>query len=210
MRSRFPMDCNTSRSASNPNWVAAIWLHHSIRPCASSSTTPLGDACNAANISCRRLSLLRTSACWLRSSRRARSAASPQTPRISGVSASSPVRSQRNTRAPLTKSQTNQAQTATAAPSAAPHTAPCHHPRPAPANCHSRKNEIRHHMRIAKPSQKTRNRARKSTGHNHRFAICAIRFRPAVVFVVAPSAGSQPHARFPPCWTRPPGLRTDA
>ena len=41
-------------AASMPNWSAAVWLHHSMRPCASSSTTPLGEAWMAARNSCSR------------------------------------------------------------------------------------------------------------------------------------------------------------
>ena len=37
--------------AHDPDLCAAVWLHHSMRPWASSSTTPLGEACKAARSS---------------------------------------------------------------------------------------------------------------------------------------------------------------
>ena len=137
-----------------PNWLAAIWLHHSMWPSLSSSTTPLGVACRAARISCKRLWLSCSLASLWRSKRRARSAASPHMPRMEGAVAKSPVRSHRSTRAPRDKSHTNQAHAATAAPRAAPQGPARHQPKAPPASCQVRKNTKRQNMWDAQLSQK--------------------------------------------------------
>jgi len=146
------MNCMTSRWVSNPNCAAAIWLHHSMRPSASSKTMPLGEAWSAAKISCSRSSLCLTCAwCW-RNRRRVRSAASPHMPKVDGVTDKSPNRSHRNTRAPRHKSPPNHNHAATAAPSAAPQGPSSHQPTAPPASCQARKYPKRQNMRTAQLS----------------------------------------------------------
>lgn len=127
-RTRLAMCCSTSRLASKPKCSVAIWLHHSMRPCASSNTTPLGDACMAARNSSRRAWLSRN--CWSRFLRslRVRSATSPQTPGrlgaapaiAAGVSLFCSVRSQRSRRLMKKLSITSQTIAPTAKPMPSP------------------------------------------------------------------------------------------